>query len=64
MNPYIVRNDVAAEPKEVKHARVPAPWTRILRRLMSLQPGRYQIVLTVQNDDLDWSVMPLGKVEQ
>lgn len=59
--PFLIRKD---DKPEIKHARVPPTWARILRRLMSLQPGRYQITLTVQDEMVDWSVLPLGHVEK
>lgn len=36
---------------------------KLARRLMALQPGRYQIILTI-DDKPNWTVTNLGKVEQ
>lgn len=40
------------------------PWlTKFLRRIIALAPGRYQIILSV-NDNPDWTVIELGKIEK
>lgn len=36
----------------------------LIRRLVNLEQGRYLIVVTVSEDEADWSVQPLGKVER
>lgn len=39
-------------------------WLKFLRRCLGLSQGRYIIVLSVGNQDCDWSVQEVGKVEQ
>jgi len=36
---------------------------KLMRRLAALPSGRYQIVLTVDGTQRDWTVLPMGKVE-
>ena len=37
---------------------------KLARRLLGLTPGRYYVILTIGRDDhRDWTVQPLGKVE-
>lgn len=31
---------------------------------MALQPGRYQIILTIGQANHDWTVISLGKIEK
>lgn len=38
-------------------------WLKFLRRCLGLSQGRYIIVLSVSNQDCDWSVQEVGKVE-
>lgn len=39
------------------------PWlTKLARRLLALEPGRYQIILTIGKSH-DWTVTHLGKPE-
>ena len=39
-------------------------WVRFLRRCLGLQPGRYILVLTVEEKECDWSLQTVGKVER
>jgi len=41
---------------------MPSWVVKLARRLLALEPGRWQIVLTVGNKH-DWTVTRLGKVE-
>lgn len=50
--------------QEVKNLRLPACWQRLIRRLLALPDGRYQITITVIDNVSDWSVLSLGKVER
>ncbi len=43
---------------------VPRRWLKFLRRVMGLSPGRYQLVLSVQADRCDWTVVELGRIER
>lgn len=38
--------------------------TKLLRRLIMLSDGRYNILLTIANGQADWTVTPLGEVEK
>ena len=38
-------------------------WLKFLRRCLGLSQGRYIIVLSVSNQNCDWSVQEVGKVE-
>lgn len=37
---------------------------KLMRRVGRLERGRYQIVLTVDENQPDWTVIMLGKVER
>ncbi len=59
--------DVGTEGGETSHASVvtvPRRWLKFLRRVMGLAPGRYQLVLSVQADRCDWTVVELGRIER
>lgn len=43
---------------------VPRRWLKFLRRCLGLNQGRYIIVLSVGNQECDWSVQEVGKVER
>ena len=53
------------EHADVSKLRIPVNWSRLIRRLMGLTQGRYQVVISVGNNGVeDCSVMTLGKVER
>lgn len=37
---------------------------KLARRLLGLKPGRYQLILTIDRQGCDCTVIPLGKVER
>ena len=39
---------------------------KLLRRIATLQPGRYQLIITIRSDGEknDWTVIGLGSVEE
>jgi hypothetical protein len=43
---------------------MPAWIVKLAQRLMALEPGRWQIILTIDKDRQDWTVIQLGKVEK
>jgi hypothetical protein len=44
---------------------VPRRWAKLILRLLGLQPGRYQITLSIDGDGVagDWTVLHLGAIE-
>lgn len=42
--------------------KIPQRWARLLRALMGLHSGRYQIIVSVWPSGLDYSIVPLGEV--
>lgn len=46
----------------IESTRIKSRWLKLLRCLMGLQPGRYQIILSLWPAGMDWSVQPLGAV--
>lgn len=50
---------------DVAKLRIPVSWSKLVRRLMGLNQGRYQVVISVGSNGVeDCSVMMLGKVER
>lgn len=49
---------------EVSKLRIPGMWAKLIRRLMGLTRGRYQITLTVEPSGVDWTVLALGAIER
>lgn len=50
---------------DVAKLRIPVNWSKLVRRLMGLNQGRYQVVISVGSNGIeDCSVMTLGKVEK
>lgn len=43
---------------------IPARLVALMRRLASLQPGRYVIIFNVGQDDMYWEIAPFVKVER
>lgn len=42
--------------------KIPKRWLRVLRALMGLPAGRYQIIVSVWSTGIDFSIMSLGEV--
>lgn len=42
--------------------KIPQRWARLLRALMGLRDGRYQIIVSVWPTGLDYSILSLGDV--
>lgn len=55
--------DVAIMSSAATVITVQRRWLKFLRRCLGLAQGRYIIVLSVSNQDCDWSVQEVGKVE-
>lgn len=53
---------MATTGKEVQY--IPVWLLKFCRRVLSLDDGRYTIVLTKSDGQQDWTVQRLGKVEQ
>lgn len=50
---------------DVAKLRIPGNWSKLVRRLMGLNQGRYQVVISVGDKGVeDCSVTMLGKVER
>lgn len=50
---------------DVAKLRIPVNWSRLVRRLMGLTQGRYQVVISVGSNGVeDCSVLELGQVER
>ncbi len=43
---------------------VPRRWLKFMRRCLGLQPGRYILVLTIEEQECDWSLQAVGRVER
>lgn len=54
----------AAEVSNIQRLRVPRDVANVARRLQSLQPGDYAIIVKINHDNsMTWQVAPLGNVE-
>lgn len=62
----IVNGRAAAEEMTVRDLlkRVPTRLIRFMLRVASLQRGRYMLLLNVGDDEIEWSVSPVGRVER
>lgn len=59
--PVVARPAVTTTSRQAKVAAL----EKFTRRIAGLQPGRYEIILSVGDDGVaDWTVRPLGRVER
>lgn len=42
--------------------RIPQRWLRLLRALMGLPAGRFQVIISVWPTGLDYSIQPMGEI--
>lgn len=49
---------------DILNARDDKRLIRLLKRIVALPSGRHQITVTIRDGVEDWTVTPLGKVEQ
>ena len=53
------------EHTDVSKLRIPVNWSKLIRRLMGLTQGRYQVVISVGSNGVeDCTVMTLGNIER
>lgn len=43
---------------------IPPKFANMFIRLLNLRMGRYLVVLTIDEDNCDWSISHVGKVER
>ncbi len=61
----VLKTNHEHDPTDVAKLRIPVNWSRLIRRLMGLNQGRYQVVISVGNNGVeDCSVMTLGSIER